>query len=263
MGWGGTSLTRLRPTLTHTANPKHLPSPWWGGDGGGGHTLGKGLAVHRVQNQLHHPLDIPRNLRIPEPQHLKPPRRQPLIPLLIALPTMPTAVYLNHQPPPQLSEIRDERPNRSLPPKVQPQHPVQLPQLGPHLPLLWRHLRPQFPRASAGDWVDSGHPSHPLPEAPHPNPPHKGEGAPNCAPPALTPTASAPPLPLVGRGWGWGALSFKRCRSAMTWIGQGVFMTRRSHFHWIGRKPGSFRRRGEQVHRLHPPPSKQKSKGPK
>ncbi len=44
-----------------------------------------------------------------------------------------------------------------------------------------------------------------LPAAPHPKPPHKGEGAPNRPPPAHNPTKQAPPLPLVGRGWGWGA----------------------------------------------------------
>jgi hypothetical protein len=44
-----------------------------------------------------------------------------------------------------------------------------------------------------------------LPKAPHPNPPHKGEGGTRRPPPAHNPTDKAPPLPLVGRGGGRGA----------------------------------------------------------
>lgn len=172
--------------------------------GGGGHALSQGLPVNRVQNQLHHTLDVPRYLRVPEPQHLKPLRREPLIPPLVALPTMPAAINLDHQPSPQFSEVRYERPNRSLPPKVQPEHPVQLPQLGPDLPLLRRHLRPQLPRPLAGDGMNAGHPSHLMPQAPHPNPPHKGEEEQSRPTSAPIPAEAAPPLFLVGRGWGWG-----------------------------------------------------------
>jgi hypothetical protein len=83
-----------------TTNPKRPPSPLWGGEGGGGHALSQGLAVNRIQNQLHHPFQIPGDIRIPEPQHLKTLRGQPFIPPLVALATMPAAVNLDHQPPP-------------------------------------------------------------------------------------------------------------------------------------------------------------------
>ena len=205
MGWGGASQRRRRKPTTHAANPKRLPSPPRGGDGGGGHALCQGLAVNRVQNQLHHTLDVTRHLWVPKTQNLKPLSRQPLIPPLVAFPTMPTSIDLDHQPSPQVGEIRNERPNRRLPPEMQPKHPIQLPQLRPDAPLLLRHLRPQLPCALPGDGVNAGHPSRPMPKAPHPNPPHKGEGEPSRLPPASIPTRKAPPLPLVGRGWGWGA----------------------------------------------------------
>ncbi len=157
--------------------------------------------TNRIQYQLHHAFDIAGNLRIPEPQNPKPLLFQPLIPFDIAFATMPTAINLDHQTLSQISEIRNERPDGRLPPKIQPQHPVQLAQLRPDLPLLRRHLRPQFLRALSGDGMNSSHALHTMPEAPHPNPPHKGEGAPNRPPPVPTPTEEAPPLPLVGREW--------------------------------------------------------------
>ena len=82
--------------MKHTANPKRLPSPARGGAGGGGHALSQGLAINRIQNQLHHALDIPRNLWIPEPHHLKLLRHQPLVPTPVTLPTMPTTINLDN-----------------------------------------------------------------------------------------------------------------------------------------------------------------------
>jgi hypothetical protein len=118
---------------------------------------------------------------------------------------MPAPIHLNHQSPPQIGEIRDERPDWRLPPEMQPKHPVQLAKLYPDPPLLRCHLRPQLSCALPGDGVDTRHPSRPMPRAPHPNPPHTGEGGTRRPPPAHNPTEKAPPLPLVGRGWGWGA----------------------------------------------------------
>ena len=46
----------------------------------------------------------------------------------------------------------------------------------------------------------------PLARAAHPIPPHKGEGAALGAGRAIW--HETPPLPLVGRGWGWGAARF-------------------------------------------------------
>jgi len=100
------------------ASPKRLPSPSWGGDGGGGHAISQILAANRIQDQLHHALDIPRNFRIPKPQHLKSLSVQPLIPPLVPLPAMPTSINLNHYPPPQIGKVSDERPDRCLPPKM-------------------------------------------------------------------------------------------------------------------------------------------------
>ncbi len=166
----------------------------------------QGLAAKRIQDHLHHALDIPRNLRVPEPQHTKPLAFQPLIAPLIPLATMPAAINFDHHPPPQIGEVRDERPNRSLPPEVQPKHLVQFPQLRPDQPFLRRHLMAQLSGTLPGDRVNAGHPSRPMPKAPHPNPPHKGEeGVPSRWLPAPTPTGEAAPLRLLGRGWGWGA----------------------------------------------------------
>ncbi|MBT9137326.1 MAG: hypothetical protein DDT34_02416 [Firmicutes bacterium] len=191
--------------MTRITNPKRLPSPAWGGAGGGGHARSQLLTVNRVEDHLHHTLDIPRHLRIPEPQHAKSLATQPRIPRQVPRPAVPTAIHLDHQPSPQIGEINDIRPDGRLSPKVQPQHPVQFSQLRPKLPLLWRHLLAQFAGIRAGDGVDTGHALRPMPKAPHPNPPHKGEGALIRPPPAPTPTEKAPPLPRVGRGWGWGA----------------------------------------------------------
>jgi hypothetical protein len=143
--------------------------------------------ANRIEDHLHHALDIPRHLRIPEPQNLKPLRRQPLIPCNVPIPTMPTAVNLDHQPPSQIGKIHNERPDGRLSPEVHPQHPVQLAQLRPDAPFLRRHLMAQLPGIGAGDGVNACHPSHPMPKAPHPNPPHKGGGS------AKPPTTSAHP----------------------------------------------------------------------
>ena len=70
---------------------------------------------------------------------------------------------------------------------MQPQHPVQLPQLRPDAPLLRRHLGPQLPRPLSGDGMDAGHLSRPMPKAPHPNPLQRGGES------ALPPTTSAHP----------------------------------------------------------------------
>jgi hypothetical protein len=118
---------------------------------------------------------------------------------------MPAPIHLNHQPPPKIGEIHDERPDGRLPPEMQPKHPVQLAKLPPDPPLLRRHLRPQLSCALPGDGVDTRHLSRPLPKAPHPIPPDKGEGGTRRPPPAPKSTEQAPPLPLVGRGGGWGA----------------------------------------------------------
>jgi hypothetical protein len=43
----------------------------------------------------------------------------------------------------------------------------------------------------------------PVAKAPRPIPPHKGDGAALGVGRAIS--RETPPLPLVGRGWGWGA----------------------------------------------------------
>jgi hypothetical protein len=126
--------------------------------------------ANRIQYELHRALDIPRDLCIPEPQHLKPLQGEPFIPTDIPRPTMPTPVNLDYQPPPQIGEIRDVRPNGSLPPEMQPQHPVQFPQLRPKLPLLGRHFVAQLPGICTGDGVDNGHVLLLMPKTPQPNP---------------------------------------------------------------------------------------------
>ena len=205
MGRGGVS-RRRSPTIPSDASPKRLPSPPWGGDGGGGQASRQTLAVHCIEDHLHHALDIPRHLRIPEPQDLKSLADQPLIPPLIPLPTMPAAINLDHQPPPQIGEVRDERPDGRLPPEMQTQHPVQLPQLGPDHPLLRRHLRPQLPRPRPCDGVNTGHPSRPMPKAPHPNPPHAGGGSAQLPVTSTHPNRKSASPPPRGEGLGVGGL---------------------------------------------------------
>ena len=150
--------------------------------------MGWGGRLNRIKDNLHHALDILVDLGVPEPHRPEPLCTKPLIPSRIPQAAMPAAIRLDHQPTPQIGEIRYERPDRGLPPEMKAKHPVQLAQACPERPLLRRHLRPQFPRPLPGDGLNTGHAPRPMPTAPHPIPPHKGEGAPTRPPPALRPT---------------------------------------------------------------------------
>nr|WP_233517147.1 hypothetical protein [Pseudotabrizicola alkalilacus] len=84
-----------------------------------------------IKDHLHHTLCIPVHLSVPDPQNGEPLRIEPLIAREILWTAVTTAINFDHQPSAQIRKIRDERSDRRLSAEVQPQHPVQLAQLGP------------------------------------------------------------------------------------------------------------------------------------
>lgn len=89
---------------------------------------------------------------------------------------MLATIDLDHQPPPIINEVRYERADWRLPAEMSAHRPVHISQTSPNLSLLRSHLGAKLAGSAAGDGADAAHAGHRLGNAPHPDPPHEGEG---------------------------------------------------------------------------------------
>ncbi len=153
-----------------------------------------------IKHYLHHAIQITIHIVVPDPQNVETLCDEPPIPHRVRRPAVLAAINLDHQLAAKIGEVCDVRADSGLPAKVQPQPMVQIAKLRPEFAFLRGHFGPQGSRALAGLGGDAGHAVHLMTPAPHPNPPHEGEGGTRRQPPAPPPTGeAAPPLPLVGR----------------------------------------------------------------
>ena len=157
-----------------------LPSPLWGGVGGGGlrdlpsrNSLSFQTTFQGIKHQLHDTFKVAIHIAVPDPQDCEALTLKPRIPRCIFWTAMQAAINFDHQPPPEIHEIRNEAANWRLPAEMKPKAMVQVAQLHPEFALLRCHLGTQAAGVCAGLGGDISH----LAMAPHPQPlPTRGRG---------------------------------------------------------------------------------------
>ncbi len=112
-----------------------------------------GGAAQSSDDHIHHRLQLPIHLMIPEPQHAKSFAAQKRIPHIIparrVIEIMLTAIDLDHEVITKRHEVHDDMPDRRLPPEVKAER-LEVAQLDPQLCFLRRQVFAQLPCECVG-----------------------------------------------------------------------------------------------------------------